>query len=188
MLKNPKLTLQEHNGASFCLLLSCSQRKRSVKQPTCALELYDGYFYRIIRKLARQGCLSSNIDIVIVSSQYGILQPWELILPYDQKMTTRHAIEMRKAALAKLAEIFDGRQYREVFVNLGRLYLEAIAGFEALLPDTTTIIYAKGGIGQRGSQMKQWILSKQPRKCVVNCPLSHSPTSLVATERPKGRC
>lgn len=148
------------NDAAFCLLVSCSQRKRLVEQPISALELYDGYYYRIIRKLMREGHFSASIDIIIISTKYGLLQPSDPILPYDWKMTARRAAEIRDEVLAELAPVFGEKRYQEVFVNLGRHYLRGIEGFDSLLPDATKVIYAGGGIGRRGSQMKKWILSK----------------------------
>lgn len=146
-----------------CLLLSCSQRKRSAEQPIGALELYDGYYYRIIAKLMRESSFPTNLDIIIVSAKYGVLRESDTILPYDQKMTAHRAAEVRDKVLGQLEFAFRNRRYQEVFVNLGRNYLEAVFGFEALLPDTVRVIYAEGGIGQRGSQMKRWILSKKDR-------------------------
>jgi len=36
----------------------------------------------------------------------------------------------------------------------------AIEGFEKLFDKDTKIIYAKGGIGQKTSEMRNWILSR----------------------------
>jgi len=148
------------NDVAFCLLVSCSQRKRLVEQPISALELYDGYYYRIIRKLMRGRHFPANIDIIIISAKHGLLRPSDSILPYEWKITARRAAEIRDKVLVELAPVFGEKRYQEVFVNLGRHYLRAIEGFDSLLSDATKVIYARGGIGQRGSQMKKWILSK----------------------------
>jgi cytoplasmic iron level regulating protein YaaA (DUF328/UPF0246 family) len=148
------------NDTAYCLFISCSQRKRSAKQPVSALELYNGFYYQIIKKLMREGRLTTNIDILIISAKYGLLLPSDLILPYEQKMTACRAAEMQDRVGQQLASVLKDRQYQEIFVNLGRDYLSAIVGFESLLPEATKVIYAKGGIGQRGAQMKRWILAK----------------------------
>jgi hypothetical protein len=149
-----------HNNAVYCLIISCSQRKHSTEEPVSALELYDGFYYQIIKKLLREGHFPANINVVIISAKHGLLRPSDPILPYDQKMTARRATEIRDQLLAKLDFAFSEKQYQEVFVNLGRHYLRAIDGFDSLLPDETKVIYAIGSIGKRGSQMKKWILSK----------------------------
>jgi hypothetical protein len=63
------------NDTAYCLFISCSQRKHSAKQPVSALELYNGFYYQIIKKLMREGRLTSNIDILIISAKYGLLLP-----------------------------------------------------------------------------------------------------------------
>jgi len=148
------------------LILSCSDRK--LKDPTLvpALKRYDGVNYRVIKKLKRDGKFPKKLDIKIISAEYGVLEPDDLIGYYDKIMTEERALELRPDVLNSLEEFLKDKNYEEIFVNLGKTYLLALNGFEKFLPDKTKVIYAEGGIGQKMKKMKEWLISKmvEPRK------------------------
>lgn len=148
----------------YLLILSCSKRKSKNSTPMPALERYDGVNYRVVKKLKRSGKSPINLDIVIISAKHGFLRPDDLIGYYDQVMTEERALKLRFDALNELEEFFKDKNYEEIFVNLGKTYLLAIDGFERFLPEKTKVVYAKGGIGQKMKEMKEWLVSKEKTK------------------------
>jgi len=72
----------------YLLILPCSKRKKPVSKAQ-ALELYDGPFYRVVRKAKPQ-----NLDILILSAKYGLISSNESISYYDQMMTAERAEEL----------------------------------------------------------------------------------------------
>jgi len=57
-----------------------------------------------------------------------------------------------------LGNFVSSKNYKEVFVNLGKEYMLSIKGFEKLFSEKTRIIIAEGRIGDRMKLMKDWIL------------------------------
>lgn len=141
---------------SRLLILSCSQRKNQSPTPLPAFSRYDGVCFRVLHKLERTAGLPNDLRIVILSAEYGLLSAGQKIDYYDRVMTPARARELCSVVRNTLDVELRASPFTEGFVNLGRLYLPALAGSSMLkqLP----ITYAAGGIGQRMAQMKQWIL------------------------------
>ena len=145
------------------LIISCSQRKVSTPGLIPAIDLYDGPTYRTLRKFWPDGHSPLNLDVVIISAKYGLLRCQQLIENYDQRMTMERAEELRPKVQARLkALIQDKREgfpfslgaYDQVFINLGKTYMQTLEGFHWGLLST---LEASGGIGQKTSQMKAWL-------------------------------
>ena len=144
------------------MILSCSNAKKKSKGSLPAIERYDGINYRIIKKLQREGNFPADLDVVIISAKYGFLTPDIPIEYYDQKMTKERALELQSKVSSKLNEFLQNNGYSEIFVNLGKKYKLALNGFYETVPQNTKIIDAEGGIGQKASRMKKWILNLNP--------------------------
>jgi hypothetical protein len=145
---------------NYCLIISCSKKKNRMPKKCRAIDIYTGINYKTIKKLKRENKLLKNIDILIISAKYGLIHPDSLINTYEMKMTKKRALELNPVICKKLEGGFDKKKFSEIFINLGKEYMMAINGFEELLPNNTKIVYAHGGIGQRLSQMKKWIIDK----------------------------
>jgi hypothetical protein len=142
--------------AKALLIISCSARKKNLGRTT-AWQCYDGMTFRILKKIDRDGGLPGNLDIAIVSAKYGLLSPQSPIEYYDQKMTRTDATRMRPQVLEGLSRLMLQNRYAEVFVNMGKQYLPAIEGLDQRLPGVH-VVYATGGIGQKGAAMKRWVM------------------------------
>lgn len=140
------------------LLISCSQRKKNVNSAR-AIDLYDGPYYQILRKLRRIGEYPTNLDVYIISAKYGLISENTVIEYYDQKMTDKRANELSVPISTLLQEKLTRTHYETIFINLGKTYLLSVADLDKIVPRTTKVIYAKGEIGQRMSSMKRWIQS-----------------------------
>ena len=129
------------------LIISCSKTKTDAPGLVPALYRYDGPNYRIIRKVDL-----SNIDILILSAKYGLIESSTPIENYEQRMTPDRAWALRESVEAKLKEVLTQNQYREIAVVLGADYMPAI--------NQNLILNAKiltGGLGDKLHKLSVWL-------------------------------
>lgn len=141
---------QKDKNKKYLLILPCSKQKKELYS-TCALDLYDGPFYRVVRKNQPK-----NLDILILSAKYGLISSDNLISYYDQLMTPKRAEELANEIMVKLERTFRNEDYNEVFINLGKKYMLALDGAKNIL-DEHNVNWANGQIGERLHQLKIWL-------------------------------
>ena len=73
------------------LIIACSQRKRSELNLLPAIGRYDGVYFRLLRKARREGYWPENLDMLILSSKYGLIDLSTPIAYYEQRMTRTRA-------------------------------------------------------------------------------------------------
>lgn len=135
------------------LILSCSQRKRRCNSTVEALQLYDGVFFRVLKKAVDRPEILNDLEVLILSAKYGLLFPTSSVRYYDERMTRKRADELLPVVSKQLADFVATSSYDDVFVNLGKDYLPLVAG----TPEFSTAVFAAGGSGQRCQQLKQWL-------------------------------
>ena len=140
----------------YLLIISCSERKTQISNPAPAIELYDGPFFKMIRKLKNECVFPNNIHVLVISAKYGVLGLYDLIERYDKKMTEKRAKELKNRMKEKLGEFLSNKNFKEIFLCMGKNYRLVLDDFEPDIP----IIYADGKIGEKLSQMREWIYSK----------------------------
>lgn len=146
---------------SSLLIQSCSATKQDVEKPVQALDLYDGYFFRIIKKAVRAGRFPSELDIIIISAKHGFVEPDDEIGYYDQRMDTERAEELNDDVVNSVADKVAEEGHTKVWVNLGNDYLPAIDGLETAVD--VPVGYIEGcGIGMKGKRLKHLVSSGQP--------------------------
>lgn len=142
------------------LIQSCSATKNEVETPVPALELYDGYFFRIIKKAVRAGRFEHGIDILIISAKHGVVEPDDEITHYDQRMDTERASELNDDVVDTIASKVAEHGYEKVWINLGKDYLPAVDGIERDVD--APVMYIDGnGIGMKGKRLKRLVSSGQ---------------------------
>lgn len=137
------------------LIQSCSKSKKEPGEAVPALELYSGYYYKIIKKAKREGDFSPTVDICILSAKHGLLDPDANISFYDQKMNSERAGEIRDDVKEAIKNRVEMHTYDEVLVNMGQSYREAIHGLEDDIEIPVHVI--EGKLGERGRELKQRI-------------------------------
>jgi len=140
----------------YLLIIPCSKRKVLSEKRMPAIDLYDGPFYRILRKFFRQHDVSQCIDILILSAKYGLIRSHDLISTYDERMTQSKATGLSLEIYNLLRILLSQKQYQEIFINLGKTYALALVDSEELL-NQCNVFWAKGQIGERMQQLKNWI-------------------------------
>lgn len=141
------------------LVQSCSKSKKEISEPVPALDLYSGYYYKIIKKARREGKYDEGIDLRILSAEHGLLSPEQEIDRYDKKMTASRADELRPDVVPELCRIIEENDYDEVVINMGQLYRRAIRGIES--ETDAEILWLEGGLGERGHALKKILRGKR---------------------------
>lgn len=140
------------------LVQSCSATKNQVSKPTPAIEVYDGYFFRIIKKAMREGKFRSDLDFCILSAEHGILDPEDEITTYDRRMTAERAAELCGPVSSELQSRLENSDYETIILNLGDVYEMAVGGLSE--DETVHVKSIDGdGIGFKGRQLKTLIRS-----------------------------
>ena len=102
----------------------------------------------------RDGTFDENIDICILSAEYGLIDASTEIEWYDRRMDPERAEELApgvQAALENRAENYD-----TVIINVGKTYEIALGDVaERLGADIYHI--DGGGIGEKGRALKKYI-------------------------------
>ncbi|WP_290595944.1 MULTISPECIES: DUF6884 domain-containing protein [unclassified Archaeoglobus] len=138
------------------LIIPCSKTKKNIKGELPAIDLYDGPFFKLLRKYANIPFL----DVYIISAKYGLIEAFEPIKKYDLRMNSRRASELRASITKHLETIIKTNNYSDILINLGNDYLVVLDGWlEELVSNNRRInvICLKGKIGERLGQMKKWL-------------------------------
>lgn len=143
------------------LIVSCSQVKRPDARSMEAIERYDGPVFRTLRK-ARSAGLLADVRTMILSTKYGMIPEYWMIDDYDQRITPARAAELAGATSVTLWRWLGQNDCSDVFVNVGRGYAPALAGFdEWCLQHGIIVTQAAGGIGERLTQTRAWLEGRQ---------------------------
>jgi cytoplasmic iron level regulating protein YaaA (DUF328/UPF0246 family) len=143
------------------LIISCSKTKNNLLKNNDDVKLpafrgYDGKLFLTLRKAFREG-LGHNIDILIISAKYGLLEASDEISYYEERMTKKKAHELRDDVLKKLSRYLTAHTYRKIFVMMGRDYLEAIRGINTLI-DVPVEIIKMEKIGKAQQKLRNLLL------------------------------
>ena len=143
------------------LIVACSQAKRPDARHMEAIERYDGPTFRLLRKARGIGLLA-DVRVMILSAKYGLIPEYWMIGDYDQRMTPARAAELAGPTSVQLWRWVGQNDCFDVFVNVGRGYAPALAGFdEWCLQHGIIHTAAAGGIGERLAQTRAWLEDRQ---------------------------
>ena len=148
------------------LVQSCSKSKNKAVEPVPALELYSGYFYKIIKKAMREGDLRSDFDLCILSAEHGLIEPTTEITTYDRRMDAERAIELADQVTSELVSVIAESNHDEVVVNMGEEYRAAIDGIASKVD--ANVHYISGKLGERGNILKRIIRTSANRTLPTN--------------------
>lgn len=145
------------------LVIACSQRKFSDPGLLPAISRYDGPSFRVLRRFLNQKPSDSpEISIYVLSAKFGLIHNEYLIPCYDQRMTKTRSVELRPRVIAELENIFDAGAYEELFICVGRDYLQALDGYSAIIPTGLSVRTSTGGLGKKLAELHNWLYGKLP--------------------------
>lgn len=156
------------------LIIACSARKHQQEGLLPAWDVYDGVTYQVLKRLQRESNCLSDVDVLILSARYGLIKPSTLIECYNAKMQLNIAARQACDNVAALKTLWESRTYREVFINVGKVYLEALQPIPYWLKQATLVL-PRGGIGQKNSQMRKWLLTSVTQRSTANTRLIRVP-------------
>jgi hypothetical protein len=150
---------------SALLVQSCSKSKNHPTEPVPALELYSGFFFKIIKKAMREDAFDERIDICILSAEYGLIDADAEVEWYDRRMDVERARELAPEVRETLCEKVQGSHER-VIVNVGGVYNDALEGVDEYI--SSDIFHISGsGIGEKGRVLKR-VIRGGSRDALVN--------------------
>ncbi|MBE9125377.1 MULTISPECIES: DUF6884 domain-containing protein [unclassified Coleofasciculus] len=156
------------------LILACSQRKRSDPGLLPAIIRYDGPTFRLLRRfLAHQASHSRAISVYILSAEFGLISDDREIPYYDRRMTRMRSHQLQPKVVAELENILSFSSYQELFICVGRDYLQALDGYKAIIPEGLGVRIATGSLGKKLSELHYWLygeLAKQYHSSPVVAP------------------
>jgi len=141
----------------YLLIISCSKTKHKLNR-IIAIDLYNGMYYKVLRKNFNLKD-NKNLDILILSAKYGLIDSNEIIDYYDQVMTSKRAEELKDGVKLKLKEVLNNNNYDEIFITMGKTYKEAFDGECRELLQKYNTHWIEGMIGERLQQLKKWLIS-----------------------------
>ena len=141
--------------AKYLLILPCGKYKENVNNVR-AVDLYTGPFYRVLRR--RYDLQNKDLDILILSAKYGLLESNEIVSYYDQMMNKKRAAELQDQVYNKLKSYLADKSYEEIFINMGKIYELAINDESRELLNSFNTTWIKGEIGERCQQLKDWLI------------------------------
>ena len=97
------------------------------------------------------------IDIKILSAEYGLITIDYPLPYYDRQMTKVQSRILHPKVVSSLEAVLNSKSYTNLLIWLGQDYLEAIYGYEAIVPKGLTVQIATGGIGRKLSILHDWL-------------------------------
>ncbi len=177
-----------NQSSQRCVLLSCTERKRTDSNLLPAIERYDGPLFRVLRRFLRNHPdIREELNIIILSAKFGLIDANKPIPWYELQMTSAKADEMRSQVLAHLKSHFEYNNHKELFVALGAMYFRVIDGFKSIIPPTTKIIRSTGPQGIKAQELKRWLQEGRPTYDLVEAKTSKTNQEVHGPAKIHGR-
>lgn len=101
------------------VILSCTKKK--LDHPAPATELYQGDMF----KKAQIWISRNKFDELIISAKYGLVEPNEILEPYDKQLKTKSdARSIQQKIVPKLKEYLKNK--KAIVIIMGNIYVEAL--------------------------------------------------------------
>ncbi len=132
--------------SKILIIAGCSQKKLPHLAP--AIELNQGQLFKSIKRVAFQ----NNFDLKILSGKYGLLEPNQVIAPYNQKIQTKADIRrIQNLIKDKISKVW--RSYDLIITIMGKRYVEVLKPY---LDSKFYVVFDKRGIGGYLSQVSHF--------------------------------
>lgn len=149
---------------SELLVLGCSSRKTKTPGETPALHRYDGPFFQDFRSRLRTHLWPENLDVAVLSAEYGMIGALTEIADYDRRMTPQRALELAPSINQQMAEWASN--YDQIYLCLGKDYLQALP--TTYSGESRTAKLFQGPIGSKRQQLGQLLRSKSTKERQFN--------------------
>lgn len=151
-----------------CLILGCTQLKRSTDVDLPAIDRYNGPTFRVLRKFLDEADAGvKNVDLYVLSAHYGLIAGGELIQDYDLRMTSARAAILREQTLKRFETIMT-KAFDDVLILLSGIYLQTLQGFEVYVPPGTKVTVVTASSGKQLNILKSWLYQQSFEPQVVD--------------------
>ena len=128
------------------IIAGCSQKK--LPHPSPAIDPNQGQLFKSIKRIAFQ----NNFDLKILSGKYGLLEPNQVIAPYNQKIQTKADIRrIQNLIKNKISKVW--RSYDLIITIMGKKYVEVLRPY---LDSKFYVVFDRRGIGGYLSQVSHF--------------------------------
>lgn len=147
---------------SRIVITSCSKRKICDDRLLPAIHRYDGPGFRLLRRYLREQ--AEPLDIFVLSAKFGLVSHKKRIPFYEQTLTKDNVDSLAAKVSGQAHVLFDQSSApKHVFVNLGRVYLDAFEQTINQLTLGSCITLASGPSGRRLSELHDWLYGEQSK-------------------------
>lgn len=152
-----QVDIASHGGVSEqlrCLILGCSRTKIGSPELLPAIQRYDGPPFKVLRRYIKENT-SYGLDVFVLSAKYGLIDGQAYIPNYDQCMTKERALEIHDNVIRTVENNLLHRNYDEIFLSMGKVYLGAMSGIEDIL--NGKVIVSHGPPGKKLAGLRNWL-------------------------------
>ncbi len=129
------------NNKKILIITSCSAKKKRFSKPVRAIDLYQGDFFKKVKKFA----LLNQFDLNIISAKYGLITSDKEINYYDAKIKNNDDIEnLKPNVIPKLNDLIDN--YDKILLLMGKDYKKIIES-ESAVNEKFLHFFDKRGLG-----------------------------------------
>lgn len=165
-----QVDIVSHRGVSEqlrCLILGCSRTKIGSPELLPAIQRYDGPPFKVLRRYIKENT-SYGLDVFVLSAKYGLIDGQTYIPNYDQCMTKERALEIHDNVISMVENNLLHRNYDEIFLSMGKVYLSAMSGIEDIL--NGKVVVSNGPPGKKLAGLRNWLWGRdlsQPKEVGV---------------------
>lgn len=139
------------------LILKCSSRKRTDQQLLPAIERYDGPMWQVLRSYLRDfPGVTADLDIYGLSAEFGLFPASEKIPWYERTMELARAQELHAQVMQRF-HMLMGSGYEQLCMGVSHRYLNALQGWESMIPDLLEVTVTDGTAGVKLGQLRAWL-------------------------------
>jgi len=115
------------------IIVGCSRRKRATVTPVPALDLYEGWCVPALRaEIAGRSDRLAHVRVL--SARHGLIAATTPLLPYDQVLTRRRALRLRRAVRQAFRDELSRGDGSDLLLLLEPRYLRLLGRPDARHP------------------------------------------------------
>ena len=141
------------------LVLGCSKRKATSHLILPAWELYDGQLFRVCKLLLRQGRWPTDVLVLILSAEHGLIPPGHPTMAYDRVMTAGRARALRPAIATSLRLLAAEHRIEQAYAALGGRYWDVL---REAVPAPIRLENGADTIGRMQGRLRAWLTRGLP--------------------------
>jgi cytoplasmic iron level regulating protein YaaA (DUF328/UPF0246 family) len=124
---------------------------------TPAVELFDGSLFSLVRDLTAAGTWPEDVDLYVVTSQFGMVAAGQPLKPYRRKMTDDLAAEAIYENFGRLAAALAKAQPVEMMLAMPEVYRRALIRKDTPQVQRVPVVYLDATARDLNTQLLSWL-------------------------------